>query len=241
MSFPTKININGCDYLIKYQKSKNLSSNIRIKNGEVIIKLSKFLFAYKKEETVMKFLSWAKKKLSHLERNDLIIPNYENGGIIQTHNKIYEVSVKFFDKKNAKGVLLNNYLIEVFLPRNLSLKERKKEIRFISEKIIIKDMQNYLYEVIDELNGMYFNVKYNNLRFKRMKSRFGSCSSKKNINIAYRLLFAPKEVFRYVCAHELAHLVYFNHSKKFWDVVSVAVSDYKNAEKWLKNNGFMLG
>ena len=74
-----------------------------------------------------------------------------------------------------------------------------------------------------------------------MNHRFGSCSSKRNINIAYRLLFAPREVFRYVCLHELAHLKEMNHSKRFWSLVAGAMPDYKGHEKWLRDSGFMLG
>ncbi len=119
--------------------------------------------------------------------------------------------------------------------------EMLKQIKALTEKIIMKDQTPYLIEVINELNQMYFQEKYNNVKFKRTSSRFGSCSSKRNINIAYRLLFAPREIFRYVCVHELAHLKEMNHSKRFWSIVEVAMPEYKNCEKWLKKNGMMLG
>jgi predicted metal-dependent hydrolase len=49
-------------------------------------------------------------------------------------------------------------------------------------------------------------------------------------------LFAPKDVFDYICIHELAHLVEQNHSDKFWALVEKAMPDYMEKEKWLKEN-----
>jgi len=50
------------------------------------------------------------------------------------------------------------------------------------------------------------------------------------------LLFAPDEVIDYVCIHELAHLKERNHSPEFWKLVEGALPDYREKEKWLKEN-----
>ncbi|WP_187648529.1 M48 metallopeptidase family protein [Nitrosophilus labii] len=68
--------------------------------------------------------------------------------------------------------------------------------------------------------------------------RWGSCSSKKNLNFSYRLIMAPKDVIDYVIIHELSHLTYMNHSKYFWTLVSKRCPNYIEYEKWLKDNSF---
>ena len=77
-------------------------------------------------------------------------------------------------------------------------------------------------------------MKYNH-------SNWGSCSSKGNINLSTRLLFAPDDVIDYVIIHELAHRIEMNHSPRFWKLVSDAMPDYKEKEKWLKVHGGKLG
>ena len=141
------------------------------------------------------------------------------------------------NKSRCRSVLKDGGEIELFLPVEKDI----CVVQDMVEKLIIKDQTNYLENVIDELNQLHFQENYGHVRFKRISSRFGSCSNKGNINIAFRLLFAPKEVFRYVCVHELAHLKEFNHSKRFWNIVREAMPNYKDSEKWLKNNGFLLG
>ncbi|MDP2153495.1 MAG: SprT family zinc-dependent metalloprotease [Methylotenera sp.] len=65
-------------------------------------------------------------------------------------------------------------------------------------------------------------------------SRWGSCNSRKEIRLNWRLLQAPPHIINYVVCHELAHLKEMNHSAKFWAVVASIFPDYKAAEKELK-------
>lgn len=230
---PEKLEVNGRFYRVSYQTSLKLRSSVRIQNGHVSLKLSRFLRGERLNSTVEKFLQWAQKRLSKVSA-DLFLPEYRNGGFIWTHNKIYELQIFSEDRKNVSCELKHD-LIKLCLPETKSI-----DVKNLVEKVIISDQIGYLEEVVDELNQLYFQAHYNSVRFKRTKSRFGSCSSKGNINISFRLLFAPREVFRYVCVHELAHLKEMNHSRKFWALVGEAMPDYKEQEKWLKNNGFTL-
>jgi len=66
------------------------------------------------------------------------------------------------------------------------------------------------------------------------QSRWGSCSSRGNIRLNWRLLQAPPHIINYVICHELAHLKEMNHSAKFWAIVESLFPDYRQAEKELK-------
>ena len=79
--------------------------------------------------------------------------------------------------------------------------------------------------------------KFQKVTVKELKSRWGSCSSKGNLNFSWRLIFAPNHVVDYLCAHEVCHLVEMNHSERFWNLVEVLEPEYKEAQKWLKKNG----
>ncbi len=237
MKYPENIKINDRLFQIKYETSLKRTSTVKLKRSEVLISLSRFAGIKQREEMIGKFLKWAENKLKKMTTSDFVLPEYKDGGRIVTHNKIYEIKIIVENRKNNLALLKGDYLIEL----RLKAKPDQKEIKYLAEKVMIKDQTPYLQEVIMELNSLYFREKYNLLRFKRTGGRFGSLSSNKNINISLRLLFAPRTIFRYVCAHELAHLKEFNHSKKFWAEVKNAVPDYKECEKWLKNNGFFLG
>ena len=72
------------------------------------------------------------------------------------------------------------------------------------------------------------------------KTRWGSCSSKGNLNFNCLLMLAPPEVLDSVVVHELCHRKEMNHSKQFYDEVLRVFPEYKKWNKWLKDNGAAL-
>lgn len=71
---------------------------------------------------------------------------------------------------------------------------------------------------------------------KSMTSRWGSCSAKGNIAINYKTVQFPIECTEYVCVHELCHLKYMDHSKQFWDMVSLYCPDWKRIRRSMNDN-----
>ena len=84
------------------------------------------------------------------------------------------------------------------------------------------------------------NVSVNKVIVKQFKARWGSCSIQKNISLNWILIKAPLDIIDYVIVHECCHLVYFNHSKQFWDLVKQFIPDYKQKKQWLKQYGVFL-
>lgn len=83
-------------------------------------------------------------------------------------------------------------------------------------------------------------VTYGRITIREQKTRWGSCSSKGNLNFNWRLIFAPEYVLNYVVVHELAHRKEMNHSKAFYAVIESVLPDYQTAKKWLKDHGHEL-
>jgi predicted metal-dependent hydrolase len=78
---------------------------------------------------------------------------------------------------------------------------------------------------------------YSKLSITSAKTRWGSCSSKKNISFSYLLIKAPAHIIDYVILHELAHTKILNHSPSFWKKVAEICPGYKEAKNWLKKYG----
>jgi len=71
-------------------------------------------------------------------------------------------------------------------------------------------------------------------------SRWGSCSYQGALSYSWRLIFAPPFVLDYLAAHELAHRLELNHSKRYWKIVDSVFPERKRAESWLRANGAQL-
>jgi hypothetical protein len=110
----------------------------------------------------------------------------------------------------------------------------QKEIQLIK-----KEFRNDCLLLINELSER-MNVSYNRLKITSARSRWGSCSSKQNININWRLALVPIDILVYVLVHELSHLRHMNHSTEFWNHVEKYDPDFKTHRKQLKNYNHYL-
>ncbi len=82
---------------------------------------------------------------------------------------------------------------------------------------------------------MHYGFVYNRVAIKDARSRWGSCSQKKNLNFNYRLVFLPPHLVDYIIVHELCHLKEFNHGPNFWVLVAETMPTYKEYIQELKN------
>jgi predicted metal-dependent hydrolase len=82
---------------------------------------------------------------------------------------------------------------------------------------------------------------FNRITIKHQRSRWGSCSLKKNLNFNVMLSALPKDVIDYVIVHELTHLLELNHSKKFWQLVRLSHPSYVEDRTWLQKYGPFIG
>lgn len=86
----------------------------------------------------------------------------------------------------------------------------------------------------------FYNFKINRIVIKNQSSRWGSCSSKGNINFNYKIIYLRPALADYLIVHELCHLGELNHSKRFWDLVRKTMPDFVEINKELRRTPIKL-
>ena len=90
-------------------------------------------------------------------------------------------------------------------------------------------------EIADKLSSQ-MGINYKRILIRGQKTRWGSCSRKKNLSFNWKLMMAPEPVVEYVIIHELIHLKEMNHSKRFWELVAQYCPGWREHKKWLKQH-----
>jgi len=104
----------------------------------------------------------------------------------------------------------------------------------------LKKLKEIARELIsDELEKLclQFGFSYNKLALKNTSTRYGSCSSKNNLNFNWQCIFFPPEIFRHLLLHELVHTKIKNHGPNFWAKLTECDPNTKSNNVWLKKNG----
>ena len=117
--------------------------------------------------------------------------------------------------------------------------EEAEPLRPGDVKKLKKEARNHLAS-LTEYWAEKIGVSYGRISIRGQKTRWGSCSSKGNLNYNYLLILCPDDVIEYVVIHELCHRIYMNHSKRFWEKIEEFCPNYRQARKWLKQNGNSL-
>lgn len=176
---------------------------------------------------------WIKKhldKMREFENQQTMFD--ENSGYCTKHHKL---DLKKTDRKNI-SVRISNGKINVIYPIELSSdsKEVQTAIRTGIEHALKVEAKQILPERAKAL-ALKFDLNYNKLTLKNIKSRWGSCSRKNNINLSIHLMQLPEHLIDYVIQHELVHTIHHDHSARFWKLLNEVTGGAKNLDKQLKN------
>ncbi len=210
------------NYIIKKKKVKNAS--IRITGEKEIIVTVPLKFSDKDITSLInKKQSWINKTFNRI--------NSATEKISLKTNQIILFGKPYKYKYNAalKNKVAVNFDEET-IDSDFNLNNKKIQNEWY--KIMAND---YLTRRTSTLSKKH-NLAFNKVTIRGQKTRWGSCSSAKNLSLNWKLMKAPHYVIDYIIMHELAHTKHLNHSKSYWKFVENICPAYLNAEDWLKKN-----
>jgi len=225
---------------IKKEYRRNIRYSITGKSINVLI--PKGLIGHSVESVVAEVKDWAtmefKKKPSLLNRFRVII--YKNGEFIKVFGQDFQLLIFMENRKGLSGKMATGNYIEIRAPQDAEQHLLHAAIGKLLSRVLSAHFHKDIVDRVQTFNQQFFQETIYTIRLKNNQSNWGSCSSKRNINLSSKLLLAPTPVLDYVIVHELAHLKEMNHSPKFWKIVRDIMPDYEKKEEWLKVYGHTL-
>lgn len=231
-----KYNYQGLfEYTIVRAKRKTIGIVIKA-GGEVIVKAPAFVTVSEVNKCVESKADWILKKIPEMEALAERIPqkSYEDGESLWYLGQEYRlVRKRSLSARRGNVAMAGNRII---LYGNFT---DTGEIKGLLEKWYQLKAEEWITRRV-RYYEQRIGVKANRVSFRSPKTRWGSCSSDRNIMINWKLIMAPEKIIDYVVCHELCHILEMNHSAKFWALVEKEIPDWKVRRAWLKENGLTL-
>ena len=158
---------------------------------------------------------------------------------VKPNEVIIRAPMRMKEKEIEKFVESKRNWIEKHLK---SLSEKQKALENI-EPYSDEEISSFVKkakEIIPKKVEFYaekIGVTYNRITIRCQRTRWGSCSSKGNLNFNCLLVLLPDEIIDSVIIHELCHRKHMNHSAKFYEEVEKVFPEYRKCHEWLNRNG----
>jgi predicted metal-dependent hydrolase len=216
--------------LIKSSRAKNISISIRPFQG-IKVTVPIYVSFSRAEKFIAQKESWLKKNMGKIRSAE------SNHTLFDDHTEFYTVEHTLQIERTDQDkpvVKIMEKKIRVFCPASADIrsKEIQEIIRWGIEAAWRKEAKKHLPARLNELARIH-GFSYNKVSIKNNRTRWGSCSSRNNINLSLHLMRLPSYLADYVILHELAHTIHRNHSKQFWKHLDKLTGDAKMLDKEL--------
>lgn len=219
------ISVDDLVVTIKYRKSmKNIYLRVE-KNADVVVSAPPRTANYIIKKLVQDNIDEIKLRRNNILKNGHTVKNYVTGEKHFVFGKELTLEVRSGLKNSV--AIVNDKLI-------LVIKDKKQD----REQILIKELRKILYNSSLEFINKYekiMNVHAEELRIKKMKTRWGTCNiTAKRIWINYELVKYPIECLEHTIVHELTHLLETNHTPKFYSLLGKYYPNFRENDKLIK-------
>lgn len=234
--------INVRDEIIPYEERRSvryrritlsiLNDRVRISAPPNVSKRQIKELLKAKEDWILKY--WLIKR----QKQDHSVKNFTDGEQFPFRGEQLKLC---FRSHNYRRIRVNSdgQMLIVSLPQDgLDSQSAETLRKFIITWYKVQARNLFKQKLDDQAKRM--QVTYRDFRLKDQRTRWGSCSSRGNLNLNWRIIMAPDKVIDYLIIHELAHLTHLNHSPEFWQRVKTFMPEYMTWRKWLKDHGHEL-
>ena len=209
------------------ERSSRRTVGMRISPEGLLVRAPKRISQAQIEQLLLTKIGWIISKLKFHHENRVAPMRWREGATLWLLGN--ELTLHVSRDSRNQAVVHKPGFLQVALPTPEDEAAVARKVLSWYRKQAMADFGRRL-----ELLAAKLGVETPRLFLSNANTRWGSCNSKSEIRLNWKLIQAPPHIISYVAAHELAHLKEMNHSARFWAVVESIFPEYKKAEKELK-------
>lgn len=217
--------------IIAYQLSHRARRTIGLKITEagLVVHAPNRILAFELNRILIEKADWILQKLRSRAEQTLPAINWQMGAQLQLLGNPITLQIQRLNGSKMPKISFERDTLQITTSHQLTDEKLQQLVTQWYKKLALLDFTRRV-----EVFAAKLGVTPPPVSLSSARSRWGSCSSRGDVRLNWRLMQAPPHIINYVVCHELAHLKHMNHSPKFWAQVAVLFPDFKQAEKDLK-------
>lgn len=214
------------DIFINHIKSKRKSMTLSVDaGGKVVLRTPHYISKRDLERFILSQEQWLTTRVSEAKRNCKVYTFQIGSDIPFCGNNLQLTTTE----QNKKIIIADNRLL---IPSTDNIKSQLLKWYKEMARVEISELVEHYTSIL--------GISYNRIFIRSQKTRWGSCSGKRNLNFNWKIILTSPELIRYLVIHEVSHLIEMNHSKDFWDIVKTYDPLYQHHRKELQKAGYYL-
>ena len=222
------VEIRGIRFEVEINRKKIRNLYLRLDGNRIIASVPLRMADYEVYRFIDKKRDWIYKTYNYQEYKNRVSNLYRGGEYFYIFDKPYRL-IRLEGKKNVK--IREDEIVLTYQDQS------DQGIRYLYkylDKMLLKKAEAYLDAYLPFLQD-YGYQQLPQLKCRIMTSRWGVCHTRQNsITISSYLIHYPEKCLEYIMIHEMVHFIVPNHSRRFYELVSLNMPDYKTAVERLK-------
>lgn len=224
--------------LVRNKRAKRLILKVEHSTGEVVV-------VGPSDRSLKKAVQFATQEKAWIAKSLASVPErlpFRPGALIPLRGRTTQI---IHTPKARAGVVYDEVLDALFVSGDPEFVPRRVQdfLKREARKDLAKEVARLcqaLGQSQGQSQGQILDPPHPKISVRDTITRWGSCSATGGLSFSWRLILAEPHVLSYVAAHEVAHLIHMNHSKRFWALVLRIYGPYEGPEEWLNKEGALL-
>jgi hypothetical protein len=210
-------------------RSNRKTLALHVSNKKVQVRCPTFVSRYEVAAFIETNRAWVERRLSEESKRDRETLKIEHGA--QIFYKARECTIEFKEGRKER-ILVSGSRFIIQGHKLTSTKARLQVEEFLKAKA-----QDYLIpRALGLAKHLGVDKKIRHIKLRKTKTKWGHCTSRGDLQYNYLIMLAPNSIIDYMITHEICHLVYMDHSKRFWNLVESLCPNHQHFVAWLKEH-----